>query len=285
MWLNSWLDFAMSQKANRLRVALIVGLSLVVTGVMLFAVAPFAQPLWYHNFADQRGFWHIPNALNVLSNIPFVLVGVLGMCFMVRPAGAGHLSPEPWQRWSYGVFFALIALTGVGSAYYHADPNNDRLLWDRLPLAMAFMAVFAVMISERISQYAGRLLFWPFVILGAWSVFYWHQTEISGAGDLRVYLLVQFFPLLAIPLMLFLFPARYTLTADLFAALGCYAIAKVLELADRLVYAQGGLVSGHTLKHLVAAITPLFILHMLIYRRPIEQASAASGPVAPGRLS
>jgi hypothetical protein len=273
----------LSARAYKLRAALIVGLTLIVTGVMLFAVAPFAQPNEYHNFADNRSLLHVPNALNVLSNIPFVLVGSCGLYFMARPLAQRHL--EPGGRSSYTVFFALIALTGVGSAYYHAEPNNDRLLWDRLPLAMAFMAIFAVMISERINQYAGRMLFWPFVIVGAWSVFYWHQTEMNGAGDLRVYLLVQFFPLLAIPLMLFLFPARYTLTGDLFAALGCYVIAKLLELADGLVYAQGGLVSGHTLKHLVAAITPLFILHMLLYRRPIEQAIVASGPTDLGRLS
>jgi hypothetical protein len=254
----------LSARAYKLRAALIVALTAVVAGVMLFAVPPFRQPVDYHEFADGRPFWGIPNALNVLSNIPFVLVGLLGLSFMARPSLL-----DRWERWSYAMFFLLIALTGFGSWYYHSQPNNDRLLWDRLPLAMAFMAFFAIIISERINRSAGRLLFWPLLILGAWSVFYWHQTERDGAGDLRVYLLVQFFPLLAIPLMLFLFPARYTLTSDLFAALGCYVLAKLLEIADRLVYAQGGLVSGHTLKHVVAGITPLFILHMLVYRRPI----------------
>jgi hypothetical protein len=266
----------LSAREHKLRAVSIVALSLIVTSVMLFAVPPFAQPVWYHNFADNRTFWHVPNALNVLSNIPFVLVGGLGLYVMARSAKPNRAFQDSWQRRSYAAFFVLIALTGFGSAYYHAEPNNDRLLWDRLPLAMAFMAVFAVMIAERINWYAGRLLFWPFVIVGAWSVFHWHQTEMNGAGDLRIYLLVQFFPLLAIPLMLFLFPARYTLTSDLFAALGCYVLAKLLELADRLVYTQGGLVSGHTLKHLVAAITPLFILHMLAYRQPVEPAVASA---------
>src|SRR5262249_3726893 len=98
----------------------------------------------------------------------------------------------------------------------------------------------------------------------------WHQSEVHGAGDLRIYLLVQFYPLLAIPLMLWLFPPKYTRTADLFGALAAYLVAKLLELLDTQVYAQGGLMSGHTLKHLFAAVTPYLIYHMIKHRRAIE---------------
>jgi hypothetical protein len=255
----------------RVRVGILLALSTLVTVVML-AIPPFAQPLWYHNFADDRTFVGVPNAANVLSNIPFVIVGVIGLWFLMSPATKepGRSFMDPAERWPYAFFFLFIALTGFGSAYYHARPDNDRLLWDRLPLAIAFMAFLAIMISERISRRASTILFWPLVFLGAGSVVYWHQSEVHAAGDLRIYLLVQFYPLLAIPLILWLFPPKYTRTADLFGALAAYLVAKLLELLDTQVYAQGGLVSGHTLKHLFAAVTPYLIYHMIKHRRAIE---------------
>ena len=90
---------------------------------------------------------------------------------------------ESSQRWPYVFFFAAIALTGVGSAYYHWHPDNDRLLWDRLPLAIAFMALFAIIIAERIDRRVGMWLFVPLVILGGGSVVYWHVTGNLGTGD------------------------------------------------------------------------------------------------------
>ncbi|HMF15551.1 MAG TPA: hypothetical protein VKE98_00015 [Gemmataceae bacterium] len=255
----------------RLRVGILLVLTTLATGVML-AIPPLEQDKEYHQFADDRTFIGVPNAANVLSNIPFVIVGVLGLWFLMTPAAKepGRSFVDPAERWPYAFFFLFIGLTGFGSAYYHARPDNDRLLWDRLPLAIAFMAFLAIMISERISRRAGTILFWPLVFLGAGSVVYWHQSEVHGAGDLRIYLLVQFYPLLAIPLMLWLFPPKYTRTADLFGALAAYLVAKLLELLDTQVYAQGGLMSGHTLKHLFAAVTPYLIYHMIKHRRAIE---------------
>src|SRR5262249_34597063 len=164
----------------------------------MLALPPYPQPLEYHNFADQRCFCGIPHTLNVLSNVPFVVVGVWGVWYLVRN---DHLPGfrSGAERWPYVVFFLFIALTGIGSAYYHADPNNDRLVCDRLPLAVAFMTLFAIIIAERIDYRAGMLLWGPVAILGGGSVFYWHWTELQGSGDMRLYLFVQFFPLLALP--------------------------------------------------------------------------------------
>jgi hypothetical protein len=134
---------------------------------------------------------------------------------------------------------------------------------------MAFMAFFAITIHERIDRRAGAALFLPLVLLGGGSVVYWHLSELHGAGDLRVYLLVQLYPLLATPVIMLLFPPRYTRSADLVAALLCYLLAKALELLDAQVYAQGGIVSGHTLKHLVAGLSGLWLLYMVMKRRPV----------------
>jgi hypothetical protein len=127
------------------------------------------------------------------------------------------------------------------------------------------------MIGERISVRAGAWLLWPLVWLGFASVFNWQMGERRDAGDLRLYGFVQFYPLVVIPLMLCLFPPRYTRTGDIVAALAFYGLAKLLETSwlDHGIYALGQLISGHTLKHLAAATGAYFIFHMLRNRRPI----------------
>jgi hypothetical protein len=119
------------------------------------------------------------------------------------------------------------------------------------------------------------VLLLPLVLLGGVGVVYWHLSEVHAAGDLRFYLLVQLYPLAAIPLLMLLFPPRYTRSADLIAALLCYLLAKALELLDAQVYAQGGLVSGHTLKHLVAGLSGWWLLYMVMKRQPILETSPA----------
>ncbi len=246
---------------------------ILVPVFLLLAIPPFAQPLWYHDFADQRYIFNVPHFYNVVSNIPFVFVGLWGLWYLVRCRPDDKFAGS-MDRWLYGVFFAAVMLTGVGSAYYHANPNNERLLWDRLPLAVAFMALFALILAERVCYPAGIALFVPLGLLGAGSVIYWHLTEEWERGDLRPYLLVQLYPLIVIPLVLVLFPPRFTLTQDLYAALICYLLAKALELLDRQIYSQGQIISGHTLKHLFAALGPYFILHMIQKRKRIPNVSS-----------
>lgn len=147
-------------------------------------------------------------------------------------------------------------------------------------MTIAFMSLFTFIIAERISLSAGRRLFLPLLAVGVGSVVYWHLGELHGGGDLRFYALVQFFPLLAIPLMLVLFPPRYTRTADLFGVVGWYVLAKIFELFDAQIFALGEFVSGHTLKHLASALAAYWILRMLRTRRPV-QASPGQQDAAP----
>jgi hypothetical protein len=253
-----------------MRVWGIVGLGLVAL-VAVTLLPPIPQDPAYHDFADRRRLLGIPNALNVLSNVPFVLVGALGWTFLLRQGRPRADDPvtESWERSAFGILFAGIGLTGFGSAYYHLAPGNVTLFWDRLPLTIVFMSLFAVVIAERIGLAAGRRLLPLLLLVGAGSVLYWLLGELSGAGDLRPYALVQFFPLVAIPLLL-LFPPRYTRGADLVGALAWYALAKLFELLDARIFAAGGLVSGHTLKHLAAAVAMYWILRMAERRRPLS---------------
>lgn len=145
-------------------------------------------------------------------------------------------------------------------------------------MTIAFMSLFASIIAERISLSAGRLLLLPLLALGIVSVMTWHLGEVRGAGDLRLYGFVQYFPFLAIPLLVLLFPPRYTRTADLFGALGWYGLAKVLDLLDAQIFALGNLVSGHTLKHLASALGTYWILRMLKTRHPLAVPDLSTVP-------
>jgi hypothetical protein len=224
---------------SRSRSLLVVGALVVIAVVIAFVIPPIRQPAVYHRFADARAFLGIPNAQNVLSNQPFLLVGLLGL----RAARAGKL---PWTN---VVLCLAVVLVGVGSAYYHLGPSDARLVWDRLPMAIVFMAVLAMVISRWISASAGTRLFVPLVLLGIGSVILWQRT-----GDLRAYLLVQFFPLLLVPLILVLFSGPRADRRALAMGTGLYIVAKLLELGDRPVFSLEQIVSGHTLKHVVAAI-------------------------------
>jgi hypothetical protein len=262
----------LTPQSFRLRLGAIVALG-VVAVVILLLLPRLPQDPSYHNFADQRTLMGIPHMLNVVSNVPFLVVGLLGLweVFRDRRTGQDAAFLEPAERWPYAVMFAGLGLTAFGSAYYHLEPNNARLVWDRLPMTIAFMAFFAAMIAERISVRAGIWLLGPLVVLGIASVFYWHEGELQGRGDLRFYLVVQFYPMIAAPLMLLLFPARYTGTGYIWGALVWYLLAKLAEIhfMDAGLLHLGGLVSGHTLKHLLAALGGYWLLLMIRRRRPL----------------
>ena len=249
---------------NLWKTALFVVLTLVVM-IYIFQKAPIAQNPAYHQFADQRSFLGIHNALDVLTNVAFLWVGMAGVFLLSRrkPADFTITFIDPVERWSFLTFFVAIVLVGFGSAYYHWAPENARLTLDRLPMALAFMALFSAMISERITPMAGFLSLIPLQVLGAISVLYWHVTEQSGLGDLRLYYFVQGYTLLAIPILLLLFPARYSRGKDLIVAVFFYALAKVVEKQDGNILVFTGCFSGHSLKHVLAALAIYWILRML----------------------
>ena len=249
----------------RVTARILVGLA-ILGALSFWFVPPIAQPQWYHDFGDKRPLLGMPNFWNVISNLPFLFVGGWGIWYLLSDGAKDGLRGIA-ERWMFLFLFAAVALTGLGSAYYHWEPNNDRLVWDRLPLAMMFMALFAIIVAERLSRRLGALLFIPFVLLGAATVFYWHLTEIWGRGDLRPYLLGQLYPVAAIPILLWLCPASYTRTENLYIAIGWYAGAKLYEFLDKEIYAVGQIVSGHTLKHIGAAVSCYMILRWIRQRR------------------
>lgn len=221
---------------------------------------PIAQPLSYHNFADHRGWLGIPNFGDVVSNLPFAIVGVWGLIILLRPNAVKFSDPR--ERWLYIVMFAGLILTAFGSAYYHLAPDNARLVWDRIPIMIVFMALLSAVIAERVSVAAGLALFPILQAAGIGSVLLWRASELRGHGDLRFYASVQIYSILVL-LLILLLPAKYMRGYDFAVVVGFYILAKILEETDKQVFALGHIVSGHTLKHLAAAAASYWILRML----------------------
>ena len=226
--------------------------------VFLLTRQPFGQDPHYHDFADRRICLGVPDFADVASNVPFLSVGLAGLrlCLQNRVAGAA-------ATWT--VFFAAVALVSFGSAWYHWQPNNDTLVWDRLPMTLGFMAMFVAILSESINERLGRFLLAPALLAGLSSVLYWHFYD-----DLRFYAWVQFMPLLVLPVVMALFRSRYSHQWLLLGALGCYVLAKVFEACDHETFAlTHHAVGGHAVKHLLAAAGCFVILEMLRRRRAV----------------
>lgn len=235
------------------RHALLAGVVVLAVGAVM-AMPPIPQDLAYHEFADQRTILGIPNFWNVASNLPFLLAGLYGLWL-------ARVLPAPLPRPAAVVLAAGIAAVSLGSGWYHLAPDNASLAWDRLPMTVAFMALLSLVASDRVSPDWGKRLMWPLLLAGVASVAWWQLGEARGAGDLRPYALVQFLSMLLIAVMLLLYPSRQLPAAPLWWALALYALAKLAEHFDAAVFAGLGGVSGHSIKHLLAALAAGLIVH------------------------
>jgi hypothetical protein len=254
------MDAARKQKMY----AIALGVVVIAACIAMAMQPPIPQPQSYHGFSDTRTLLGIPNFWNVVSNLPFLLVGALGLIEVLRGHYQGGL---PSLRVAYGAFFVGIALVCVGSGYYHWSPSNATLAWDRLPMAISFMIFVGIAVSEHINERLGRLIIPPLVVLGIFSVWYWHYTEMLGRGDLRLYGLVQFLSLFVLAMIFLLIPSRLTGIGYLWGMFGGYAAAKVLEEFDASVFGWGEVMSGHALKHMAAAAGMYCFVLALRHRR------------------
>jgi len=256
------------------KIALLLTLGILGTLYVLLWLPRIPQNPTYHHFADTRGFWGIPNAMNVLSSILLVLVGILGMnsCWGSNRADFRGLK---------GAFFTAVTLTGFGSMTYHWLPNNNTLVWDRVPMAVMFITLCLIIMADRIGPKAAGKLFWPMNSIGVLSVVYWWISELRGEGDLRLYGLISFLPLALIPVTITVLPSGTIKNRNIWAAICLYALAKLLEILDKPLYDWSGVVSGHTLKHAFAAVAIYCLL------RKSSRQSAVVSPILhtlPGEL-
>lgn len=240
------------------RLLLIIGLCLAAI-IVAFCAPPIAQDPHYHLFSDQHTLFGIPHFWNTISNLPFLAVGVIGLVKLAR----NDLNVMPELNVALGIFYGGIFFVGLGSGYYHLAPNNITLVWDRLPMTIGFMALFCVVIAEYIAIKPAKALLVPLVLGGAASVVYWYITESKLQGDLRPYALVQFLPMLIIPLILLTYKHPFNHARGYWWLIACYVGAKLLEHFDPQVHAFLGFMSGHALKHIIAALgIGLFTQHL-----------------------
>jgi hypothetical protein len=225
--------------------------AVIVAGIVgvLGLLSPIRQDPTYHRFADQRVWLDIPHVGDVVSNLLIALVGLLGLIALYLVHRSKHPPTHVWMA-PYVMFFVGFVLVGAGSAYYHWAPDNASLVWDRLPMTLAFMSIFCAVIADRVGMSIGKAIFVPLLLAGAASVMYW-----SFSGDLRPYGLVQFLPIVLLLLVCWMFPPHNGIHGrHLGGVLLLYGFAKILEYYDHQIWnALGHTVSGHTLKHVFAA--------------------------------
>jgi len=239
----------------------------VLAIIAIMTQDPIAQDPAYHLFADTRDIWNLQNFGNVISNLPYLIIGVFGFYKVTQSSGLAILAEF---KFAYLLFFAAVAAVSLGSGYYHLAPDNSTLVWDRLPMAVVFMSFFTILISEFISVRVGKALLFPLIVAGIVSVAYWHLSEAWGEGDLRYYILIQFTPVMMIPIILLCFRSRYTRVYGYWALLVTYGVAKLFEYVDVEIYHLLGIISGHSIKHIVSALGVYIFLNSFEKRRKID---------------
>jgi hypothetical protein len=244
----------------------------LAAGAAMLVHGPIPQLAHYHEFADSRAFLGIPNGLDVLSNAGFALVALWGLVALWPHRREAAIARSwPGQL----LFLVALLLTAAGSTWYHLAPDNARLVWDRLPIALACAGLLAAVDAD--TRETPRPP-WVLVLLVAGaigSVWWWSFTEARGAGDLRPYLLLQGAPLLLIPLWQASYrsPRRDRLAFGV--AIALYALAKVAELGDHAIFEALGFMSGHTLKHLLSTAAAVVLVASLVSRaRPAARRLA-----------
>lgn len=235
----------------------------ILSVIGMYLMPPIAQAVRYHQFADQQALFGIPNFSNVISNVPFVLIGFAGLWLL---GSEKKVELVESIRFIYSLFFSGVFLVGLGSSYYHLSPDNLTLMWDRLPMAVVFMSFFSIVLAEFVNDKLAITLFPLLLFLGLASVLYWYWTESIDQGDLRLYLLVQFLPVLLMPVIFLLYSSSFTRVYFFWLVLVCYGLAKGAEIVDVEVFELTGIISGHTLKHLVSAAAAL-MLYLALMRR------------------
>lgn len=258
----------------------VLGVGVLSFGAALLLPA-LPQPPEYHQFADRRIFYGIANFLDVVSNVGFLVAGLAGLVIVFRRE---TVFERPIERWPYAIFFLGMLLTSVGSAYYHLAPDNERLFWDRLPMTVAFMSLIAAQVVDRLAVRAGLALLLPLLALGAASVLHWRATERLGGGNVLPYAILQGASVVLLLLLAYANPSRYSNGTDVYWVFAGYVLAKVFESADHATYALGHVLSGHTIKHVVAAVAGAVVCRMLLRRTLcVPGGVPPSAEVAPGR--
>ncbi len=237
------------------------GLLLVFVALGALAVfgPPLVQPGDQHAFADQALWGGIPHALDVLTNLPFALLGLAGLWRLVPLFSRSNTAIAQSQLATGALFFVGLLVTAAGSAYYHWAPDDASLAVDRLGMVVAFAGLLALAVADRVSARAGLVTAPLLLLAGATSVWAW-----AASGNVLAWAVVQFGGMLVLLWLARCQPLPGALAVRWGWVLVFYAVAKGLELADHQVYElTAGWVSGHNLKHVMASLAAWPVLYAL----------------------
>jgi hypothetical protein len=209
----------------------------------------------FHRYADQRAVLGIPHGLDVLSNLPFIVVGVAMLVSL------GRVADPLLRRLGRACAVATVAV-GLGSAAYHVAPSDASLVLDWAPIAVLLVLLDALVIADRASRRLGMFAAVALPLLAIASVLAWYQGGGTAGGDMRGYLAVQAMGVALVPALLLLYPRGALRDRDLWLALAGFAAMRGLHAADGALLAAIG-VSGHSLKHVVAALAAALALRSL----------------------
>ena len=252
---------------------------LLCGGALLLALAlcgpAVVLPAGSHAFADQRALAGLPHAADVLSNLAFLVLGIQGLATLWRtPRPARGQAARDWPEGLLALFFGGLVVTSIASGWYHLAPDDGRLVGDRLGMSIAFAGFIGLAVADRVSLRAAKAA--ALTILLAGPVTVW---GISRTGNALPWGVLQFGGMALVLLLACRAPVAGGMRLPLTAALACYALAKLLEMGDQMVFEWTlGWVSGHSLKHLAAAAAALPILWAM-------RAAAKRRHNRPGRLS
>ena len=243
---------------------------ITLCAILLMALyGPIAQPDHYNEFADHSVVSHIPHAADVLSNAGFALVAIWGWLVLWPQRD----SPQLRAGWpGYRLFLIGLFLTAFGSGYYHLAPDNARLIWDRLPIALACAGLIVGVRGDTQPGLNTGIEAIALTLFAVAGVAWWVYTDRNGAGDLRPYLLLQGLPLVLIPLWQAIYRAPRIDRIAFASAMALYVVAKIAEVLDHQIADTFGFVSGHTLKHLIATLATAVVVWALTQRVSTRRA-------------
>ena len=247
----------------------LAGVALLLYVMLRLVFGPLPQWLSYHNFADTRQLGFVPRAGDVLTNLAILFSGVWG-ALLYR-----QVTVTSDDRPAYRLLVIAAILTAFGSAYYHWDPGNDRLVWDRLPMSLLLTAVLALVLADRVSPPFGREALLPFGLVAVGGVLLWAFTEAAGRGDLLLYLVMRIGATVAVLTLLILRPPRFTAAGWLWAAVAFDVAETICERLDWQIWElTGGIASGHNLKHIFSGAVIACLFGWLRQRRPTVPTTA-----------
>lgn len=231
--------------------------------MVLFFCKPIPQDQNFHHFADICSMFSVANFCNVISNLVFLVIGITAL----QKLRSNKLAVITQIKAAYYIFFTGILLVAFGLAWYHYNPNNTTPVWDRLPMTIAFMSLLSIGLAEFVSITAGRIGLMPFLVTGIFSIAWWQYGELHHTGDLRLYALVQFLPILLLVLLFLSGHFLYNTKWGYLTLFSAYVLAKLAEHFDAGIYKlTSGLMAGHLLKHILTAIG-LWLFEVYLQKR------------------